>query len=925
MNLERRALRQRALPAMKSLEMAQNGAVSGFLRSGKLHSCCIKERVLLDPCCGSGHILAYMFDVLVQIYGAYGISAREAAVSIVKYNIYGLDIDERAAQLAQFSVMMKARQYDRRFFSRDIQPNVYAIEDSNGITSAPLHDMGIGLSSDDYGKAVKQIMQLIDEFHDAKEYGSIINVSEADWDLLRRFAVPRWMSEGGQISFEIHGEIDAAPRLQQLINIGQALSQKYHAVVTNPPYMGIGNMGQHLIDFVKKHYPDSKSDLFAVFIERCMNMTIIGGFQAMIIQQACMFIPSFEKTREKMYGGTISSLLQIGFNSFPELNSKKALAATFVLQNINIPNYEGIFCDLTRKYSRSADKQLVLEEVIKKKKFYYCDKETFKKIPGAPIAYWISDNLIAAFTGNTIKNYGYAGIGMRTGDNQRFLRLWFEVDRPNLLLQCKCKEDQIKSGCKWIPYNKGGDFRKWYGNNSYVVNWANDGAEIKENTRLNYPSLGDNLGWKISNEKYYYHKGITWSGVSLATFSCRCYEEGFIFDSGANGLFSYEEDNRYYLAGLLNSCVGNEIIKILNPTINTGSGTINQVPVLVDDSKKLEVIELVKDCISISKQDWDAFERSWDFKRSPLVPDLQEGLPSGKIEWYFDRWKNECEGRFSQLKSNEEALNRIFINIYGLENELAPEVDEKEVSVERANLNRDIKGLISYAVGCMFGRYSLDEEGVIYAGGAWNQNNSIFSADKDNVIPICEDEYFEDDIEGRFINFIEIVYGREYLEENLNFIAKSLGGTGQAREIIRNYFLNEFYLDHCSTYSVTGSGKRPIYWLFDSGKKNGFKCLIYMHRYQPDTIARIRTDYVHEQQSRYRTAIADLEQRIDSASTGDRVKLSKKLKHLQEQSAEIHDYEEKIHHLADQYISIDLDDGVKANYAKFQDVLAKIK
>ena len=353
----------------------------------------------------------------------------------------------------------------------------------------------------------------------------------------------------------------------------------------------------------------------------------------------------------------------------------------------------------------------------------------------------------------------------------------------------------------------------------------------------------------------------------------------------------------------------------MNPTINSGAEIVAQIPMVINKEVEQNVSDIVKQNVAYCKKDWDSFETSWDFQYHPLlckVPTIAEA---------FTQWQTECDDRFNQLKANEEELNHIFIDIYGLQGELTPEVEDKDVTVRKADLGRDIRSFISYAVGCMLGRYSLDVDGLAYAGGEWDASKYVsFAADKDNIIPICDDEYFEDDIVGLFVEFVKTVYGAETLDENLKFIADALGGKGQPKDVIRNYFLSDFYSDHCKIYQ-----KRPIYWLFDSGKKNGFKALIYMHRYQPDTIARIRTDYVHEQQARYRTAIADLEQRIANVSTGERVKLNKKLTTLQAQDTEIRTYEEKVHHLADQMISIDLDDGVKKNYAIFQDVLAKIK
>ena len=506
---------------------------------------------------------------------------------------------------------------------------------------------------------------------------------------------------------------------------------------------------------------------------------------------------------------------------------------------------------------------------------------------------------------------------MRTGDNERFLRKWYEVSKENMIVNCQNKETQIESKKKWVPYNKGGEYRKWYGNNEYVVNWYNDGAEIKENTRRVYPYLGDDLGWKISNESYYYKPGITWSGVTSGKNSFRAYSNGFIFDSGANGFFPADESMLNTLTAYLNSCISQYVLNIINPTINTGAGTVKKIPIILSNSEDVRnlLADLSSRCIGLSQNDWDSFETSWDFQHHSLLRKVST------IAEAFDQWQAECDERFNQLKANEEELNRIFIDIYGLQDELTPEVEDKDVTVRKADLGRDIRFFISYAVGCMFGRYSLDVDGLAYAGGEWDASKyASFTADKDNIIPICDDEYFEDDIVGLFVEFVKTVYGADTLDENLKFIADALGGKGQPKDVIRNYFLNDFYKDHCKIYQ-----KRPIYWLFDSGKKNGFKALIYMHRYQPDTIARIRTDYVHEQQARYRTAIADLEQRIANASTGERVKLKKKLTTLQAQDTEIRTYEEKIHHLADQMISIDLDDGVKKNYAIFQDVLAKIK
>lgn len=662
---------------------------------------------------------------------------------------------------------------------------------------------------------------------------------------------------------------------------------------------------------MKKNYPDSKADLFAVFIEKCGQMPKKNGYQAMITQHSWMFLSSFEKLRTKLLTVDIVNMAHLGARAFEEIGGEVVQTTSFVIRKSHIVDYKGEYCRLIEPTTQQGKEDMFLSCENR----YTADQSNFLKIPGSPIAYWVSENFTALFAGKTIRDIAFAGIGMRTGDNDRFLRFWHEIERNKMYCSCANAEEALRVHAKWIPYNKGGEFRRWYGNNEYVVNWENDGKEIKDNTRRVYPQLGDNLGWKISNEQYYFHEGITWTVVSSKKTSFRRYYQGAIISNSGQSVISDNTELLDYLTGLLNTNIVADILAIISPTIGFESGYINKIPVIYNDSKSADIQKLAKCNIKCSRDDWDSFETSWDFEHHPLlrkVPTIAEA---------FAQWQAECDERFNQLKANEEKLNRIFIDIYGLQDELTPEVEDKDVTVRKADLGRDIRSFISYAVGCMFGRYSLDMDGLAYAGGEWDTSKyTSFVADKDNVIPICDDEYFEDDIVGMFVEFVKIVYGEDTLEENLKFVADALGGKGSPRDVIRDYFIKEFYKDHCKTYQ-----KRPIYWLFDSGKKNGFKALIYMHRYQPDTIARIRTDYVHEQQARYRTALEDLTNRMESASTSERVKLNKKHKKLQDQAEEIRLYEEKIHHLADQMIGIDLDDGVKHNYTIFKDVLAKIK
>lgn len=863
---------------------------------------------VIDPCCGSGHILAYMFDVLMQIYENYGYTTREAVASIVENNLYGLDIDDRAAQLAYFAVMMKAVQYDKRFFKRKDengelnipQPHVHAVvesgnTDKEGIKHKNYDEHALEYFCNGDAKIKEAMDTIISELYDAKEYGSILTITPQDWGALYdRFA---------EIKEDIHMLSETVlAELLPLVQVAEALAQKYDVVVTNPPYMGASGMSAKLSNFVKKNYPDSKSDLFAVFIKHCEQMIKKNGYQAMITQHAWMFLSSFEKLRVKLLENDIINMVHLGARAFEEIGGEVVQTTSFVMRKSHVVDYKGKYCRLVEPTSQQGKESAFL---IGQRQFV-ATQNNFSQISGLPIAYWVSSQLFKVFKEkNKVMNYGRALQGAITGDNDRFLRLWYEVAKTKIKFDCYNEDDTIFS--KWYPHNKGGGFRKWYGNFDYVINWENKGFEIK-----NFVDKKGKLRSRPQNTQHFFKMGVSWSDLTMGKFGARYVPSGFTFNVSGPTFIPIEEKTVCWCLAYFNSPVFQALLDICCQGLHYHNGVISELPIPKADEK---VDEIVKTTISISKFDWDSFETSWDFQRHPLirkVPTIAEA---------FDQWQTECNDRFNQLKANEEELNRIFIDIYGLQEELTPEVEDKDVTVRKADLSRDIRSFISYAVGCMFGRYSLDMNGLAYAGGEWDASKyTSFPADKYNIIPICSDEYFEDDIVNRFIEFVKVVYGAYTLDENLKFIADALGGKGQPKAVIRNYFLNEFYADHCKIYQ-----KRPIYWLFDSGKKNGFKCLIYMHRYQPDTIARIRTDYVHGQQARYRTAIEDLEKQIANAATSERVKLNKKLASLQAQDAELQTYEEKIHHLADQMISIDLDDGVKVNYAKFQDVLAKIK
>ena len=889
----------------------------------------------IDPCMGSGHILVYLFDVLVQIYEAYGYPTREAVQSIVENNLYGLDIDDRAAQLAYFAVMMKARQYDRRFFTRGIQPHVMAIQESNALEA--FERLQGQLSMDTL--CLETANQLIRTFHDAKEYGSILQVDIPGLESADRLMEQLRAVQG---DFELMAWVERAEALLPVLaQQAVMLQQRYDVVVTNPPYMGSSGMGAKLSQFVKDFYPDSKSDLFAVFIERCGDMAKPNGYQAMITQHAWMFLSSFEKLRLKLLQKDTVNMAHLGARAFDEIGGEVVQTTSFVLRKSHVAGYKGTYCRLVEPTTQQGKEDMLLAGENR----YTAQQDNFAKIPGSPVAYWAKSNLIDIFSKEILlNNIAQVKIGMGTGKNEIFVRNWWEI------IFCKFDKSLTNiqrlndSSGKWFPYNKGGDYRLWYGNLQEVLWFDANGRK----TMNEMSGHRENGGYD-----FYFKKGITWTFISSSKFGVRMRPTGSLFDVAGSTLFT-EEKYFYFLLAFLSSTVCNYILSMLNPTLNYQAGNVKSLPIKFERIDSVD--SLSKQNVEISHSDWDSYETSWDFQRHPLlrlkdtirftVTDGDNKQASYFLQGAYLAWKNECANRFQQLKANEEEINRIFIDIYGLQDELTAEVADKDVTVHRVfdtkedvpesmqgsayvRTKRDeVVSLISYAVGCMLGRYSLSKPGLAFAGGAWDAANytSEFQPDQDGILPICDDDYFTDDIVGRFVRFIEVVYGEDTLEENLAFIADALGGPSRAsgkgtpREVIRSYFLNDFYADHCKTYQ-----KRPIYWLFDSGKKNGFKCLIYMHRYAPDTIARIRTDYVHEQQSRYRTAIADLENRVASASTAERVKLQKQLAKLRDQAEETRVYEEKIHHYADQMIAIDLDDGVKVNYAKFQDVLGKIK
>lgn len=926
----------------------------------------------IDPCMGSGHILIYAFEVLMQIYESYGYNQRDAAISIIQNNLYGIDIDERAYQLAYFAVMMKARQYNRRALTSELKPNLLYIRSSGKINEEALKILG---------NQSPLARRLLLDFKHGDELGSILKICYNLEELqFLENTINRLYLEKNDKDIVTMLEIDDLTNiLLPLIEQAKILTQKYNVTVTNPPYLPVSNGSKILQDYVKDKYPDSKTDLFAVLMETCLSMLKENGYEAMINMHSWMFLSSFENLRSKLLSeSTIINMAHLGTRAFEEIGGEVVQTTSFILKNKKFNTYISTFKRLVDFNNQNAKEDAYLKEG----NVYLTSASNFSKIPGSPISYWLNDHAFNICSENQcFEDYAITRAGMITGNNDLFVRLWFEINYSKLGLNMHSREEAIQSQKKWFPYNKGGEFRKWYGNNEYVVNWENDGYYMR--------NLKDSTG-KVPahafNLEYIFKNNVTWSSLSSYKFAARYSDYGYLYD--ASGSFAdIKEDNLFYTLSFLCSEITLYYLSAINPTLNFQKGNIATLPFIIDVRKKEYIDELANKNISISKEDWDSFEISWDFKRHPLLNygiSINSGLGNGSnlfsskyniekdeksfkiyekdkekaytIQSAFEMWETTCNECIYQLKANEEELNHIFIDIYKLQDELTPDVEDKDITLKintsyrykqkkknkisdnneyeleeiiepievrkKKFLHDTICEFISYAVGCMFGRYSLDVDGLAYAGGKWDSSKyKTFIPDMDNIIPISDDEYFEDDIVGRFIDFVKVVYGECTLEENLDFIATALGGKGTSREIIRNYFLNEFYKVHCKMYQ-----KRPIYWLFDSGKKNGFKALIYMHRYSSDLIARLRTQYVFEQQSRYRNQIEMLQSQLEGdLSSAERVKLNKQLKFLREQDEELRGYEEKVHHFADQMIDIDLDDGVKVNYDKFKVLLAKIK
>lgn len=860
---------------------------------------------VLDPACGSGHILVEAYELIKAIYLERGYRLRDIPRLILEKNLFGIDIDDRAAQLSGFALMMKARADDRRLFSDPPKLNVLAMYESKGLS---LDEIATNLATFDVQRT--SLKQLLDIFSQAKTLGTLIQIPAS---LGAKISGMRKAIKEALLSGDLYAKA-AAEDLIPLLEQARVLAMQFDAVVANPPYMGGKGMNADVKEFAKQCFPDSKSDLFAMFIERGFGWCKASGFNSMVTMQSWMFLSSYEAMREKLLGGkTLSNMVHMG-------NGVMGIAfgtAATVFWNKHVFGYEGSF-----SYCENDD---VNEDGVPEKfpvnneRLKTAKPDDFKKIPGSPISYWASQNTIKAFNTQKISDVAETRLGMATADNHKFLRFWFEVSVEKLGLHVCSRSEAIESKKKWFQYQKGGDFRKWYGNLEYVVNWESDGYEVQ--------NFADEETGRIRshnyNLDYIFKDGVTWNALSSSNTSARISRRS-LFDNAGSSMFAANAEDNLGLLSLMNSYVVSDLVKIISPTLNYQPGDIAKLPVAYSATQRSVIAENAKRAIAIAKADWDSFETSFEFVDFGLVSN------SKSESQLLDAWNSNSHGvdeNRAALKMIEVDNNRLLIDAYGLQGELSPEVPESQITLARADREKDCQRLISYAIGCMMGRYNLDEPGLIYAHagnvGFEPGRYTTFPADADGIVPITDELWFADDACSRIREFLRAVWRPDTLEENMAWLAESLGTKAieTPDETIRRYIADKFFKDHLQTYK-----KRPVYWLFSSGKQGAFQSLVYLHRYHEGTLSRMRAEYVVPLTAKFATRIDMLTQDAEqSGSVAARSKILKQIESLRKKQVELLAYDEKLRHYADMRIKLDLDDGVKANYAKFGDLLAEVR
>ena len=903
-----------------------------FLRIGKP-----EEIRICDPACGSGHMLTYAFDLLYAIYEEEGYESAEIPEKILTHNLYGIEIDERAGELAAFALTMKARARQRRFFNKGVRPNICVLENvhfSDGEIKEYMDFVGRNLFT-------APLQTTLHQFEEADNFGSLIRPDVTDVEGMLK--ILELKSVSGQLFLNLTHQ-KALKALRQ----ADYLSPKYHVVIANPPYMGGKGMNGQLKKWAGANFSDSKSDLFAMFMERGLSLVVPKGMTAMINMQSWMFLTSFEKLRTKLLDKyTLLTMAHLGERAFDSIGGAVVSTTSFVFENAPCPIHLGDFVRLVEGKSEIEKADMLIKAIndVDCGWRYYAKAEDFKKIPGRPIVYWISRYFIDSFENiSPASKNAQTLAGMQTGDNETFVRRWHEVSVDRSNFGASSREEAERSGKKWFPYNKGGAFRKWYGNQESLVDWGGDGKIIKEKKKndLSEGKITANNS-KCWNQSSYFRPGVTWTKVSSGIPGFRLQPKGAVFDIAGVTLFPNDDQNIYHFLGALNSKYSRKVLEMLSPTLNFETSQVSKVPIKCDSINLVKVVtSKAKALVHIGKSDWNNFEISWDFTNQPLLNPEHRQLT---LKATYQKLRSHWQEMTLEMMQLEEENNRIFIEAYSLKEALDKKVDINEITLtcnpyyrygnnkseeelEALLLADTMRELVSYAVGCMFGRYAIDNPGLILA----NQGETIedylkkvpepiFPADDDNVIPMLDGDWFTDDIVERFRKFLRVAFGEEHYEENLRFVEQALNIKGKRKYGIRDYFLSEFYTDHWKRYK-----KRPIYWLFSS-PKGSFNALIYMHRYRPDTVSIVLKYYLRE----FRTKLSFQKNHLEavtinaSSSQGEKTKALKEIEKITKMISEMEEYErEVLYPLATEQKEIDLDDGVKVNYPKFGKALKKI-
>lgn len=855
----------------------------------------------IDPCMGSGHILVYAFELLVDIYCNEGYSQSDSALLIVENNLYGLDIDDRASSLSYFALMMKASYYNKNLVLGKYKVNLCSVQESNNIEN--VDEVALFFSNGNE-RLLEEFTYLVTVFYDGKEYGSILNLRKVDFkSLYNRIEELRNYSPTTKEENNYLKEIFL--KLLPLINQANIMSHHYDVVVTNPPYLSNSRMNKKLAMYVNREYNIAKNDLAVVFIQKAVGvLSKEDALIAMITTVSWMYLKSFEKFRKYLlHSFQLNSIVDFGTELFEGKIGHLPVVTWVNRKHLPFQKLCGVRLS-EYNYSKRKEKH---NQFFNKENYHYTDQYDFAKIPGEPVAYWLGDSFMKAFEqGRTLGELTVCRNGMKTGDNERFLRLWWEVNLSKANFTAENVNDAYESGATYFPYNKGGEYRKWYGNNDYLINWYKNGETVMGKAKL------DGRHTQDYNQELKFMPLATWSLITVKP--AFRYKQNALSDIAGMSFYTSQDKLLYYL-GFCNSVIATEMIKLLAPTMNCQVGDIARLPILHSLSKEQEVNDLVTENINLAKEDFDSFENSWDFTIHPFI---KYKTSTGKLLDAYLQWEKVANGRFNKVKENEEKLNEIFLDIYNVKDGFKSEVEEKDVTIYKAEKVRDVKSFLSYVVGCVLGRYNLDDLGSVYTGEVWNiENYKTFTPVVDNCVVITDNEDYEEDIVYYLKKFLVTVFGENSLEENLAFISSSLNEKGKTpTEKIRNYFFNTFYKEHLSNYTVGVSGKRPIYWMLSSGKKKGFKALIYMHRWYYGTLSGVRSHQLYDMINYYKNAIENLDCNFVDEDDPSYKVMMKYRDTLLSRYDEVQTFEKKLSKL--EGVDIDTDDGIKFNHKKVQ-------